>query len=52
MYIHYRQKNFPDSLEKSAQFFIENFYDRFQFLDFNVPFQVTVGRSKAFMGRM
>ena len=45
-------KNFLDSLKKSTNLFVENFYNRFQFLDFNVPFQVTVERRKNFMGRM
>ena len=52
MCLQHRQKNFLGSLEKLTHFSVENFYDRFQFLDFIVAFQVTVEESKTFMERM
>ena len=52
LYIHHRQKKILNCVDKSAHFFIENVYGCFQFLDFNVLFQVTVWGSIIFMERM
>ena len=50
--MHHRQKIFKDFLEKLTHFVVENSNDLFYFLDFIVPFQVAIGQSKAFMGRL